>query len=1313
MAGSSPTLSFPRSPRRGMALVLVLSCLTLLSILVIAFLSSISTEVESSSSYASSNDVKQRSQTAVNMVIAQIQDATSSSTIAWSSQPGLIRTFDSSGNPDKAFKLYSSSAMVADSTFNPDVANTEVPNNWKTRPSEYTDLNQPVLVADPSGTFTKDGIKYTPNYPILDPGALGTVKGFSINGSVVPPNYSSINPLTDNPAPMPVQWLYMLKDGSLRAIDGTGKIPDATKTNPIVSRIAFWTDDDTCKVNINTAAGDEWNDTTNPGSFADMPMAQHSFEGLLKSRQPVMHEYQRYPGHPATTYLSAVFPNLSRAQIAVIAPRVSGGGSAGGTTTTFSGSTGSVAALPLSDGMPLYASVDELRYLRSTTARSNQDSLFTPQQIEESKFFLTAHSRAPEVNLFNQPRISLWPEPADPAKRTAFDRAIAFCSTVGGKAFYFVRNSSDSPTKDYADYSRNQELYSYLQTLTGQNIPGFGGTFLAKYPSPGGTNPTERDQILTEIFDYIRSSINLIDTTTGATPYAGAKASGNSRFNPAGTAQVVPIQIGNTRGFGNIQTIYTVNLRFDGLDTGVYNVTSGARVATATGTSGYKMVTTKIQALLLVNSFIVGQGVMRNIPNLVYQIEGLDKLTVGESVTGWSAPLGFPSSGAVEFNRMTNNNDYAMGGFSGAGCLFFKPDGSTKTLGASTLTSSGVSDSGKYPFFSGIVDLPACTIVPGVNGAEFKQPLTLKSTGPITLKIFVKDKSGSVDTAKPIQTFELNFPDTTFPTPGYSNSMAKNGNIMTSGNKPSVSISPDGCMINGQVVFNTNDTMSTVSRGLVPMSANVRGDMRVVAARSTIASDVFVPASGYYGKAQPPTPASSWGYRYVWPGYIPFVPDHQTDGMMAGSDRSNAGGGWGGYPGSLVAGVTYNIHSGEYAQPQGGTAAFYPDPDQTRPNPMKLPNGSAMTNEALLLARDGSYKPGDWDNGVGGFVDGPYINKADEGETGSAAYSSYDSYQSIGTLFSPNRQVPSAGMLGSLSSGVVRGLPWQTLLFCPNPPAKELHPGWGTPQTGSAGPGAYPPYSTPPDHLLLDLFTMPVVEPYAISEPFSTSGKVNINYQIVPFTYINRSTGVRAVLGSELVARAPAAAAPGFDSGSPIPFYKFSGGNRCARLPLNLSDSNGTLRQFKEKFDQWQIFKSASEICDVYLTPSDPTDSTLYKWTSDTVAESSWYGSDFALVGDNTRERPYGNIYPRLTTKSNTFTVHYKVQSLKNPIGTAPNQWNESRGTITGELRGSTTLERYLNPNNSGLPDYATSSDSKSVDNYYRWRVVSNTVFSP
>ena len=59
---------------------------------------------------------------------------------------------------------------------------------------------------------------------------------------------------------MPVKWLYVLHDGKIvsptTATNSTLAIPGVTKDNPVTGRIAFWTDDETCKVNINTASKD-------------------------------------------------------------------------------------------------------------------------------------------------------------------------------------------------------------------------------------------------------------------------------------------------------------------------------------------------------------------------------------------------------------------------------------------------------------------------------------------------------------------------------------------------------------------------------------------------------------------------------------------------------------------------------------------------------------------------------------------------------------------------------------------------------------------------------------------------------------------------------------------------------------------------------------------------------------------------------------------------------------------------------------------------------------------------------------------------
>ena len=84
-----------------------------------------------------------------------------------------------------------------------------------------------VPVLDPSGPVTVGNQQFSLVYPILDPLAQGTVDGFQLTS---PPGYSgpmpptaSYNPAvasvdlqhTANPAPMPVKWIYILRDGTM------------------------------------------------------------------------------------------------------------------------------------------------------------------------------------------------------------------------------------------------------------------------------------------------------------------------------------------------------------------------------------------------------------------------------------------------------------------------------------------------------------------------------------------------------------------------------------------------------------------------------------------------------------------------------------------------------------------------------------------------------------------------------------------------------------------------------------------------------------------------------------------------------------------------------------------------------------------------------------------------------------------------------------------------------------------------------------------------------------------------------------------
>jgi uncharacterized protein (TIGR02600 family) len=259
---------------------------------------------------------------------------------------------------------------------------------------------------------------------------------------------------------------------------------------------------------------------------------------------------------------------------------------------------------------------------------------------------------------------------------------------------------------------------------------------------------------------------------------------------------------------------------------------------------------------------------------------------------------------------------------------------------------------------------------------------------------------------------------------------------------------------------------------------------------------------------------------------------------------------------------------------------------------------------------------------------------------------------------------------------------------------------------------------------------MPVEEPYAISEPFTSAGKININYQIQPFTYITRSTGIRAVLNSEKIAAINA------KYGASYKVYsgpKMSITQPNARFAVNVPL---TLTQFDDKFNGTNlttlnptsgtpdIFHSASQICDMYLVPLNPPEGD-YGTSPGKIASfaSAWYdGQTYGLVGDNVRERPYTNIYGQITTKSNTYTVYYTVQSLKNAEPSSlQTQWDETKGSVVGEYRGSTTIERYIDPNQT-LPDFAASPGTYTVDGpnpsgypptYYNWRIVDNHQFAP
>ncbi|MDB6150801.1 MAG: hypothetical protein JWQ44_2249, partial [Chthoniobacter sp.] len=305
------------------------------------------------------------------------------------------------------------------------------------------------------------------------------------------------------------------------------------------------------------------------------------------------------------------------------------------------------------------------------------------------------------------------------------------------------------------------------------------------------------------------------------------------------------------------------------------------------------------------------------------------------------------------------------------------------------------------------------------------------------------------------------------------------------------------------------------------------------------------------------------------------------------------------------------------------------------------------------------------------------------------------------TFFTPNRQLSSPVMFGSIPSGSVENKPWQTLLFRPDREQK--------PHPGGASNG-------PPDHLYLDLFHLPVVEPYAISEPFSTAGKVNLNYIIAPFgyakgtagsnpgmvaerSYLRRDTALRGVLKSTFMMAVPTGTpSMGHDEN---PLTGQTSGSRF-RYPIALSRTiEGIERRLRTgPSNNGTLFRSASEICEFDLYPNGLP-----------VPDWNTFWLQNAATGDNMRERPYAHIYPRLTTKSNVYTVHMRCQAIRKAPGSPANSFDEDKDRVLSEYRGSATIERFIDPNDVKLADY--DDRKERVEPYYRYRIIATKQFSP
>jgi len=1439
---------------RGFALIVVLICIALAAAMAVFFLGSVAQERRGVDLYARGTQAQYLSGMAVNKVIGLISQATKEGTastpVSWASQPGMIRTFGSNGNPLNIYKLYSWEGMVAPGAgFDPADAAQVPPSGWSNESAHFTDINQPV-----------NGI-----YPIVDPSAEGVVEGFRID---------TANPAvtgSGSSAPMPVKWLYVLEDGQMVVPSGgsgqTATIPGATLDNPVVGRVAFWTDDETAKVNINTAS---------EGAFWDWPKAATYNEMQFSGNPPVGGEFNRVPGHPAMTSLSAVFPELDPGDrwaavanyrtklrnLLGLTPRVpySVASSRGGTypieTQNFnygpSGNLPTVPNAPLSLKTDrLYASPDEFFFSFNATTRTPPASpSITPEMLQKRLFFLTSSSRAPETTLFETPRVSLWPvtwpwptaHAQLPNRQTAAvsspnpdtssvnsnpwmraeERLLAFTSTLnsanatsGGDRYFFQRQNCESATHDYANITRNQELLPYLQNLTSQEVPGYGGNFASEY------SLATRNQMLANIFNSIRSLVNQYTFSNDGkllysyTPVSFARflktnsATPVKNYKETGAFSAVPLKVnlgtGERSTISEFPSLREVALVFYATDRVLPSKKAGAglnyndplswdNLINVSGVAGYPAGarTTRMRAVMLLDFFSLRGASRNNQPVFWIKISGANLNANGTS-------LGFANA-VAKLDYRTLNTGYLIPSYMLP--LFIK--NATQVTGAKTFNPGDVTNA-NYGLVSAEITLDP-------NALEFNF-----SGGPISIQVYsAKNGDPDIDTTSDadslVASYSVDFsswdgshkiplaprwnyfdrmnekktdssdPKTSeCPNPAFTNAsrwaaleIAPRFSTASSASDPSLggtgSIPTFGALYNANAttsgsidypVFGTplgNQTyrapttyvhssstgslMTDYAKRMAYFYAFVKRESYATAENSTYplnptggSGDMFnpggFPATTIYDTVIAVTPdpagpgqgdprlAQSFAFTAIEDllgasaqakqvlTTIPYAnPTRQYHSLGAADGFPSATG--------YVAATSYSLLgkaiapsgmalSGRNTSFEGGNLGQRGTDTQESATIMLDLNVVGVTSARPASAIGTSASVGDWTSGAGYLADGGQLGRPDQdfqsldaitptpaGATSPKYTTPYFPVYNDSTMdgvntpssrgyFSPNRQIPSPlTLLGSIPSSTTVG--WQSLLFSPNPAAGAGHP-------GLAGL---------PDYVFLDLFWMPVAEPYPISELFSTAGKINLNYKIMPFSYINRSTGIHALLKSTWLTALDNSLARNYKS------HAFVRGmpNSQTRHPI---DADETVKIMDSSvFDSGDIFRSAAEICSVWLVPEGRTAANV---------ESFWNGK--LLTSDTAREQPYDHLYSRVTTKSNTFTVHWRVQALQKVPGTAADTWNDSRDRLAAELRGSTLIERFIDPNATNIPDYATNPSAAPLSNYYKWRSISESLFQP
>lgn len=1386
---------------------MVLSALALVAFLALVILSFTRNENRATRTVAELTELRTLAGLPEKLVINQIRRATRSlgNAYSWTSQPGVIRVFDAqsmdadSGLSERQelFKLYSSPQMIQsmEAGQNPLGDEALVLQQWLPTGTQVlrsplvADLNEPVMVSPrrKSGSRATQG-QAVPHFPILHPGALGLVDGFE--AALADPTR----------APLPVYWLYVLRDGSVvpgfgtpDSADGTIRVVGHTRDNPIVGRIAFWTDDDSCRLNVNTASeAAPWS-----APVTNTPGDQARAEAL-----PAYQEFYRNAGHPAFTSLSPVFRHFGKATSTSFSsgrdpeaePRLREPADAREDAGTWRGYVQNMLSrlprAPLQDTnagsqagtqkpssavelrqRPLITSTDELLF--SPDRRRNDD--LQQEDLERVRFFLTPHSAAPETNLFNQPKLSLWPLQDSSTQQHQLDQKLALASSLPASAtghlYAFQRRDGYGaaqpatlhpdmemgPTSRDGGLARNQDLFTYLRRMAELPVPGFGTvTPLEKY------GEASAEQLLISMLDYLRWGVNpaspqgskLPDKLTPEYRYL-APSGGLSGSDGATSHSAVALRVPSSAGEPALPDVRG-NTESSSFVKGYGRnpiITEAALILAATKAlpalppatgpqdqNGDELAdrTVEFRVMLVLEHFNPAPGIPGPHAALRYRLDwpaiplttssGSVTLRTVNNVPSDPAPgpgIYFPPPGDPRpptQQRLYFNTNSTLPGSAFPWAGNAGPYGSlaaqflyTDAGGSSLLKQLNEQMDQSKPMddrmFCGVVSNPIQVTYTGTMSAQESQDVKL-SLPAFTLRVTAYQGAlGDVLDAgdPPLQSFHISFPATTVPMPLFpltDEDVAYDKDTPTE--HPVAARMKPTAYPYGSFPQEGQTWLPMVRPGdvvrAVELAGPTRGDARLAAGRLLIPTDEVTPALAWF---QPP--AASY--------YDPAVYQVHTlrdDAWMLGSQQPAERTATAARPGVRPTGST------------GGALLPGIQPAGAVPAVPTSVNG----------AYNGDGRLGDFDNGPGRIQDGPYIgfpglsSVANEGGTAPWLSRGGSALDEDGITYSPWLQISSGFAFGSLPTGIYGYVgnatprPWQTLLLCPHPLSRsttpDALPSWSSSGGGSSKPQDHFGFSFPRDHLWLEYFWMPTVEPNHMTGCYSTQGKVNLNQQLVPFVWIKRNTALHGALQGVRITALPTTATAYKDAGTGL--------NQTMHYAVNHKATvQGLTRRYDRRGPASDVYRSPSEICDVFLVPErlagedygsnvppPPTDydSTLSWWQGDLSSPAQM--DAFELTGDNTREQPYAQLYPRLCTRSNVFTVHYRVQLLSGTRANADHTFNEGKSQITAEQRGSATVERYLDPNDPalGTTDYL-KTDGAALDDAHRYRVVNRHTFAP